>query len=308
MPGGSASLAQDPDLIEVGERLEEDLIVVGELEQEQSFPSYRWPTNVEQRAHGIQSAKPSLVFQFCLAVIKRAKPDFVWIPLFKDESGLNAIAALPDLLEVLNSIFKDQLQAEHTASQRSLLFEADVVLVCYDPKSDSIVSYGSTKFSEKGAIPNVLYQVIHLGHMIVAVGHEKKQLTPLTGVTIGLYGHSVTDLFRTEIVVIRSNNRYVEQIISRVPTIYRSDRLSDNEAEPRLQEVVKAIQWTDKHVFHSKEKLTIGQPSKISHRFPNDVTIDGLKNDEIIYLARISSIGLYALRIMKSAFKRKSRR
>lgn len=305
---GNASLGAESVVAKTEDSIGESLIVVNEVPLELKHPSYPWPENIERRSHGLKNAKPSRVFQFCLAIIRRAKPNFEWIPIYKDESGFNAIAKLPALSQVLNSLFKDQLQAEHTESQRSLLHEADVVLICYDPKNDSILSYGSNKFSEKGSIPNVLYQVIHMGHMIVAVGHEKEQLTPLTGVTMGLYGHSFLDLFRTEIVVIRSNNRYVERIISRVPTIYRSDKLSDNEADARIREVVKAIKWTDKHVFHSKEDLTIGKPSKISHRFPQDVTIDGLKTDEIVYLARISSIGLYALRIMKSAFKRKSRR
>lgn len=279
--------------------------MVGERDGE-TLPSYPWPENTPKEIHGNIRAKPHRIFLTCLKLIRRAKPDLVWIPFFKDTSDLNAISSRPELLNTLNQIFKDQLASDYNDSQRSLLHQADVILVCYDPSADTIVSYGSSMFCKKGSIPDLRYQVIHLGHMIVARGHEKKRLTPLTGVTMGLYGHSVLDLFRTEIVVLRSNNRYVAKIINEVPPIYRSDKLSENEKSPRLREVVKAIKWVDRNVFHSLEALEIGKPSRITHKFPDEVTIDGLENDEIVYLARISSIGLYALRIMQSAFKRKS--
>ena len=282
---------------------DDELVVVGEapieiIETSEAELTYPWPKDIEQRSYGIANAKPNAIYELSIKIIARVKPNYHFISLYKDESGMNAIATLPSLLASLNSLFKDQLKSNFSDSQTALLHEADVVLICYDPKADTILSYGSTRFSRKGDVPGVPYQVCHAGHMIVARGHERKQLAPLHGFSMGLYGHSFVDIFRTEIMVMRTNNRFMEGLFGVVPTLYRSDRMHDNESDSKLRFVIDAIKYTDKHVFHSETDLILGRPMKVDHRFSEKVTIEGLDIDEIIYLARISSIGIFLLRML----------
>jgi len=279
-------------LPEVDDRDEE--IIVSETVVEKRYP---WPPDVELGCHGIPNSKPNSAYKFSLKVISRVRPDLSFITLYKDETGRNAIERLPSLFNILNQLFRDQLSSDFSEVQASLLYEADVVLICYDPIADTILSYGSTLFSKRGTVPGVPYQVAHAGHMIVAKGHERKQLAPLHGVTMALYGHTFRDLFRTEILVMRTNNRYMEGLFGVVPTLYRSDHLKEDESDQKLNYVIEAIKWTDKNVFHSDHDLILGAPITVTHRFDERVTIDGLKTNEIIYLARISSIGIFLLRV-----------
>lgn len=276
-------------------------IVVGER-------AYPWPENTPRFAQGNLNSKPNLAFSLWLNLLRRLTPAYEWIPFYKDNTGANSLGSFDSLFETINTLFQHQLQANFSYAQKALLDEADVVLVCYDPDKDTILSYGSTRFSERGSIPGIKQQVNHAGHMIVAVGNERKQLAPLTAVTMALYGHTFLDLFREEIVILRTNNRYIERLFGRVQPVYRSDHLNENESDERLKCVISAMKWTDKHVFHSETELKVGSPVKISHRFLDEVTIDGVKGDEIIYLARMSSIGFYLLRIALSVFRRKRRR
>ena len=221
----------------------DELVVVGEAYTDIIEPSnaeftYPWPKDIEQRCHGVANTKPNAIYELSIKIIARLKPNYRFISLYKDESGMNAIATLPSLLESLNSLFKDQLKSDFSDSQTALLHEADVVLICYDPEEDTILSYGSTRFSRRGDVPGIPYQVCHAGHMVVARGHERKQLAPLHGFSMGLYGHSIADIFRTEILVMRTNNRFMEGLFGVVPTLYRSDRLSDNESDLKLRYVV----------------------------------------------------------------------
>lgn len=276
----------------------DETIVVGEaVSSVVGEHHYPWPSDIEIGCYGIPNAKPNAAYELSVRMISKFKPHLRFITVYKDESGRNAIERLPSLFTTLNQLFKDQLESDFSDAQASLLYEADVVLICYDPHANSILSYGSTLFSRKDTIPGIPFQVAHAGHMIVAKGHEKKQLAPLHGVTMALYGHTFRDLFRTEILVMRTNNRYMQGLFGVVPTLYRSDQLNEVEADQKLQYVVDAIKWTDKNIFHSDSDLIMGAPIKVNHRFDETVTIEGLKEDEIVYLARISSIGIFLLRV-----------
>ena len=299
--------------IEITIRSPKDDIVVPESSASSSADdsqpkTYPWPQTVPRTAGGNASYKPSKVFRSLLSGIRKFRPQYEWIPFYKDETGINSIANQPALMSTLNAIFYDQLSSDFSVAQRMLLEESDVVIVCYDPELGTILSYGSTRYSIRGTIETVKEQVSHAGHMIVAVGHEKKQLAPLTAVLMNVYGHTMADLFRTEIIILRTNNRYVERLFGRVPPVYRSDRLSENETDYDRQAIVAAMKWTNKHVFHSAEDLKMGETIRIRHRFPENATIDGVAADEIIYIARMSSIGYYLARIFKSVVQRNRQR
>jgi len=291
----------DVDIAVLSER---DEIVVQESGVAKRYP---WPQDVIRTSYGDPNYKPSRVFRSLLATIRRFRPQYQWIPFYKDESGANSIRLQTALMDSLNSLFYDQLSSDFSVVQRTLLEESDVVIVCYDPEVDTILSYGSTRFSLRGSIEGIKEQVSHAGHMIVAVGHEKKQLAPLTAVLMNIYGHTAADLFRDEVIVLRTNNRYVERLFGRVPPVYRSDRLLENETDYQKKTIVAAMKWTNLNVFHADEDLKMGQPISIKHRFPEHATIDGVGTDEIIYIARMSSIGYYLLRILKSVVQRNKR-
>ena len=204
----------------VGETFDEIVI------REPSPPSYPWPDDVPLTSHGDPNIRPSLVYRFAMANVQRSQPNHRWISFFKDTPTNNSLLRFPSLIKVLNRLFQDQLQSPYSEAQLALLAEADVVIVCYDPKRNSILSYGSTRFSNKGTIPAVNHQVAHAGHMIVARGNEKKQLAPTTAITMALYGHRFHNLFMTEIIVLRTNNKYIERLMRRAEPIYRSDRIT----------------------------------------------------------------------------------
>ena len=67
-------------------------------------------------------------------------------------------------------------------------------MIAVDPETNGVLSYGSASFTPRHRIPDVGCGVTVGGHMIVAPGHERRALTPLTGVCVGVYGHRLVDL------------------------------------------------------------------------------------------------------------------
>lgn len=133
--------------------------------------------------------------------------------------------------------------------------------------------------------------------MIVAPGNERRRLAPYTALALALHGHRITDLFRREILLLRTNNKYIERLMRRMEPVYRSDQISLEDTCSEVVEIAKAMAWTNENLFCASTPLEFGKPIPINHRFAPEITIDGVGSDEIIYLARISSLGrfLYAL-------------
>ena len=269
---------------------------------------YPWPPSISRQAHGNPELHPNRIFNLALSWVRLKRPEFEWIPLFRNSHGsTNSIAKLNPILVSLEELFEDLMQSKYTESQLRVLVNADCVIVCYDPLKESIAAYGSAFVTKSGSVEGVDSAITHGGHMLVAEGYEKKQIAPLTAIAMGLYGHSFADLFRQEIIVLRTNNRYIEKWLRRVEPVYRSDYLDDETEGERAQQIREAIRYTDQVIFRSDEPMQFGKPIKIAHRFPKHATIDGLGQDEIIYIARMSSIGYFFWRMMRSISNRPNR-
>lgn len=290
------------------EKGSEGLIVVSEDEVSE-VSAYPWPNGVERTAHGETGSNNQGLFGLAMYGLKKARPDFEWIPLFKDaRTGQNAICRLPDLMAVFEQMFLDQLKSKFSVAQRSLLHEADCILAGFHRASRSIASYGSVRFSMRGSIPGVQSHVTHGGVFVVDAEHQAKQITPMTASVLSLYGHSFRSLFRNEIIVVRINNKYVERILRRAEPVYRSDQIvAAKTPEERLAMTVMA--WTHEHVFHMGEQpLTFGKPIPIEHWFEPNVRMEGLRGHEIVYAVRMSSLAYFLFKVFTNNTRKRSTR
>lgn len=306
--GGSA-LAENDDLISsVNQPATEPLITVPEAPDfvvpERHYP---WPEDIPKTKIGDFSSGATLL-KLTTRLISKLYPDSIWIPIVKSRSELvNPITNLPSLLAQLESLFIDELHSPYSDSQRALLQEADCILVGVSRDDDTIMAYCSARYAPSNTVPGVKCQLTAGGHLVVASGHTDNDLGPFLASAASLYGYSVASFFTKSIVVLRSNNKYVERIFRRAEPVYRSDTLTGNEVDATLKQVVAAIRWVHESVFHLSGKL-FGRPMKIEHRFDEQLTMEGLNGDQIVYLARTSSMFYFLTRVFIRVAKRKQRR
>lgn len=270
-----------------------------------------WPDGLEMKSYGSESLHSNALFKLALGWLRTQRPSYEWIPIFRDnDSNRNALARLPELLKQLNKLFKSELAADFSEAQISLLSEAHCVLIGYDKSSKSIVSFGSVRFSERGSLSShgIDCRVIHAGLLIVAKSHAKAKLGTMMPTVIASYGHSFLSIFRREIIVLRINNKYLEAIMHRGGTVYRYDKLiTPQDSKSKMAQA--AMEWTHHNVFHlSHVPLEPGKPIPIQHRFTSDVTMENLKENEITYVSRMSSLVKFIVLVfMKSGRRSKTK-
>lgn len=302
-------MAENDDLIpSVSQPVPEPLVTVPEAPDfvipERVYP---WPEDIPKAKIGNFSKRAALL-KLTTRLISNLYPDSIWIPIVKSPSELlNPITRLPSLIAQLESLFIDELHSEYSDSQRALLEEADCILIGVSRKTDTIMAYCSARYAPSNTVPGVKCQVTAGGHLVVASGHTDNDLGPFLASAASLYGYSLASFFTQSIVVLRSNNKYIERIFRRAEPVYRSDTLTGNEVDASLKQIVAAIRWVHESVFHLSGKV-FGQPMKIDHRFDEELTMPGLNGDQIVYLARTSSMFYFLTRVFLKVAKRKRRR
>ena len=136
------------------------------------------------------------------------------------------------------------------------------------------------------------------GIMVISKDFQSKHLAPLLAFTVAAYGHSTLSIFQREFIVVRSNNRYIERILRKAEPVFRSDELLKTKSEEQIQ-AKRAIEWTHLNIFHlPSNSLYFDRPLKIEHSFKPHETMDGLAPDEIVYLARCSSLVYFFYRVL----------
>ncbi len=313
---GEEQLGEQVSLSLLGEQSRADValattpIVVPEPVDEILVPEpiVLWPADVTRTAQRDISSRPNKLFRAALIVLQRAFSEYEWIPLFKDrETKHNSITRLPSLLRSLEQLFERELLSPFNEAQLLLLKEADCILIGYDKHKEAIISYSSVRHSNSEEIPELDCQITNAGHLIIAAGHEKKAIGPSTASVIALYGHRVVENFKPDIVVVRSSNKYVERLMKRAPPTFRSDKLTAQTSSTEAQVAMRAIKWTHRNVFHYDEDVILGKPMKISHRFPESALMDDLAVDEIVYLARKSSMALFIYKVIAYELRKRYR-
>ena len=305
---GRGPLAENEDLIASAIQPAAEPIVIVPEAPDFVIPErlYPWPPEISKSRVGDFSRRATLL-KMTTQLISKLYPDSVWIPIVKSRSDtLNPIERFPRLVAQLESLFIDELHASYTESQRSLLEEADCIIIGVSRETDSIMAYCSARYTPSKTVPGVPCQITAGGHLVVASGHKDNNLGPFLASAASLYGYSFTSFFTKSIVVLRSNNKYIEKIFRRAEPVYRSDKLSGNEEDTTLRQIVAAIKWVHKSVFHLSGSL-FGQPLRINHRFDDNLTMTELKGDEIVYLARASSMFYFLTKVFFRVARRKKR-
>ncbi|NKC01778.1 MAG: hypothetical protein GKR90_25215 [Pseudomonadales bacterium] len=265
---------------------------------------YLWPSHLPKSRIGDFSGHSKLL-RITTRLIQKLYPSSTWIPIVKTApQAKNPIAEISELVEPLERLFRDELKSSYSDSQRKLLEEADCVLIGVDRTTNSIMAYCSTRYAPKGSVPGVSCQITAGGHLVVSSAYHANDLGPFLASAASLYGYSLPSFFRNSIVVLRSNNKYIERVFRRAEPIYRSDSLTGLEKSAPVDEIVAAIDWVHHHVFHLTEDL-FGHPLRIDHRFERDLTLEGLKENEIVYLARTSSMFYFLAKVFLRIFRRK---
>ena len=264
-----------------------DIVVV----EESGEPN--WPETVPLDVSGKPHA-PHLLFDLALSSLARFKSQFEWVTLFKQPgSGLNQICETPELLSALNTLFKQELSADLSVTQRSVFYEADCILIGREKTTKKVVAFGSSRYSPRGDLKNLGIEprVTNAGIFVVAPEHARAKLGIMIPSVVALYGHTPLTIFQEEYTVIRINNKHLERVMLRGGRIFRFDRINPNECDEYEANALRVMEWTHNDVFHLKNQpLNPGCGVKVSHRFPDSVTMIGLEADEVTYVARISSI------------------
>jgi hypothetical protein len=268
---------------------------------------YLWPSTIPQKRIGDFSGRSKLL-KITTRLIQKLYPSSTWIPIVKSDSqSKNPISEISELLDPLERLFRDELQASYSSAQKKLLEEADCVLIGVDRESSSIMAYCSARYAPRGSVPGVSCQITAGGHLVVSSTHHANGLGPFLASAASLQGYSFLSFFRNSIVILRSNNKYIEKVFRRAEPIYRSDSLTGLEKTAPVDEIVAAIDWVHRSVFHLTEDL-FGHPLTIDHRFEKKLTIEGLKENEIVYLARTSSMFYFLAKVFVRIFRRKRAR
>ena len=270
-------------------------------------PNYQWPSAIPKEKIGDFSRRSTLL-KTSIKAIEKLYPAFDWIPVVKSKNQVrNPIADLPEIVAPLEALFCDELQAEYSDAQRALLNEADCVLIGVNRQTNSIMAYCSARYAAKNTVKDVSSQITAGGHLVVASEHHDNDLGPFLASAASIYGYSLFSFFAQSIVVLRSNNRYIEKVLRRAEPIYRSDCLNGDETEHPLDQIRAAIKWVHEDVFHLTG-TPFGAPLAIDHRFDQGITMDGLRENQIIYLARRSSMFYFLYRVFLKVAQRKIKR
>ncbi len=259
---------------------------------EESFGT-AWPAAIPLDLAGRPYA-PCSLFNLALRLLSRFKSQYEWVALFKQPGQeLNEICELPEILFALNELFKSELSADLSVTQRSVLYEADCILIGRERLSKKIVAFGSSRFTKRGSLLKlgVTERVTNAGIFVVDSDHARAKLGIMMPSVIALYGHTLVSIFQREYTIVRINNKHLERVMLRGGRIYRYDKLNPDEISSAENQALKVMEWTHEHVFHLRNQpLEPGCGVRVTHRFPSSVTMAGLEQDEVTYVARVSSI------------------
>jgi hypothetical protein len=267
-----------------------------------------WPSQVAQIPHGDRESKPYRLFAIALQALKRKTQALDWIPFFLNSSGINSIASFPQITAELENLFQYELSARFSETHFRLLNEADCIIIGVDKASQAICGYTTMRYASRGSVPDCDASLTSAGMMVISQAYQSKKLAPLMAFTVASYGHSLRSIVQPEMIVVRSNNKYIERILRKAEPVFRSDRLNDTlTAEAR--EARAAIAWTHENVFHlPEETLQYDEPMKIDHFFKPHETMEGLEPDQIVYLARCSSLAYFFYRVLLKSSSRPATR
>ena len=269
--------------------------------------NYQWPSDIPKKKIGDFSSRSTLL-RSSVKAIEKLYPAFDWIPVVKSRNQpTNPVADLPQIIAPLEALFCDELQAEYSNAQRALLNEADCVLIGVDRATNSIMAYCSARYAPKKTVKDVACQITAGGHLVVASEHHDNDLGPFLASAASIYGYSLLSFFTQSIVVLRSNNRYIEKVLRRAEPIYRSDHLTGSEMTHPHDQIRSAIKWVHEDVFHLSGS-PFNAPLEIDHRFDQGITMEGLRENQIVYLARRSSMFYFLFRVFLKVAQRKIKR
>ncbi len=264
----------------------EKLIVVGESEDDAS-PQLSMPT---QRSR-------LWLFHFSLKLLRNRFPEFEWISFEKSEQGVNLVTEDAATYLEMESLWQKELKSRFTSVQHRVMEESDCVVVSRDRETGAIVAFGTSRISQIGTIEGVRCRVTHGGLFVVDSQFQRKGITPFVASVATLYLHTLRTIFQNEIVVVRSNNRFVERILRRAEPVYRSDMLPSMTSDVERQ-IVEAIKWTHERVFHqSGGVIRYVDKQHISHKVAAEARTFGLEQDEAVYFSRASSLASFLYRV-----------
>ena len=258
-----------------------------------NYPNWlRYALDAEEGAVGVTYA-----FRLAIRALRRFRPEFVWCVFTKKSgSSRNSIVEFGDLTLELENLFQAELRSPFTDSQRNMVNNADCVILGFHRETSTLAAFCSGNVYRPSATAKVQQRITHVGMLIVDSRHQAKVIAPLSGVCLILFGHSLLDLFAQDTIVARINNRHAERIFRRGEPLYRSDHIR-LEQDPRVDVVAEAMDWVHTHIYGEKGSLPFGEPIPILHEFPESVTMDGLKKNEIVYVGRRSSLAWFIYRL-----------
>ena len=260
---------------------EKDLgIVVGESRERS------WPAELVASKFGKNHTSFKWYFLIFLKILEAAKPKYRWKYFFIEEGqSVNEISKYPIVTRQLEGLFQSELGACFTEAQLNLLITSQIVAVAIDKESNSISGYSSSSYIPRDTVHGIDYPLSLGNHCVISSKHQKHKLGMFMAAISIMHGQKFLDLFREVSCVLRTNNKHVYLPMSKTGPTFRSDRLARGELS-RAEEVAKlAITYMHNEVFNLRSvELPFDRPIDIEHKFDPEVTIDGVKPDQIIYV------------------------
>ena len=268
-----------------------------------------WPTALTENQFGEPLKRIRSYFLPFLAAIRRARREYLWKAFFLDSStGRNVVEQYPKIVDQLELLFERELGSKYSFEQRELLLQSHIVIVAVSKSDMEIAGYFSSSYEPRNAIKGIPIPITFGNHGVIAADHQQYKIGVTMGAITTLHGQRFRDLFSTFACVLRTNNRNILNPLKQAGIVYRSDELSG----PRLceeEEIAKsAMAHMHSNLFQlGRIELPWDQPLKIEHRFDSTFVIDGVREDEIIYICCVTSLAKCIFRLFARRPRRKKR-
>lgn len=249
----------------------------------------------------------TFLFRTLLAAVRSQTPGIEWRAYYRGSDGINELTKLPEMMTLLEELFRQELSSSYSAGQRHLIEAADVAVVALESATGRVLCYTTGSYLPPGAVEGCSYPVLFGGHCVVASDYHGKRLGTFASVCVCVFGRSPLRLFEKILMVGRTGNPAFYRYFSSFGRCYRSDEMATAAPTREVESARTIMRFVhDEYFLLSDFPLPEDRPLPISHRFSGE-TIPGVKPNEILYLCSVSTLAKF-LRTIAAGLRRSRRR
>ena len=268
---------------------------------------FAWPLEDMREDFGEPMKRIRFYFKPFLNMIRSIRKDYSWKVFYIDPAtDRSMVEQFPEVVDQLEKLFERELGTKYSHAQRELLLCSHIVIIAVAKKSNEIAGYFSASYAPRNSIPGIPIPVTFGNHGVIAEEHQQFKIGVTMGALSILHGQKLRDLFRTIACVLRTNNKNILNPLRQAGNVYRSDHLQSSTLSKDEAISQRAIDYMHNNVFNlPDEPLPWDKPLEIDHRFDPAFTIDGVRENQIIYISCVTSLSKCTVRLFARRRRRK---